>query len=101
IVTASDPRFAAGAHQVRKGAPGIRSQLVAARYRLKFPELFAGLRVVGANETALRSELRASHETLDDFSVDHERPAGVAVAFLRIGDARLPDDFAATGIERV
>src|SRR5437870_1332515 len=80
IVTASNPRLAAGAHQARNRAPGVTSQLSLARHSLKLPELLAGRRVVPADKAAVLPELRASHQTLDDFSMDHERSARVAVA---------------------
>ena len=53
IITAGDPRFAAGAHQVWKRAPRIAPGLISARDGVKFPKLFAGRRIIGADEAAL------------------------------------------------
>ncbi len=74
IVAAGDPGIAAGAQQVRKLAPGIAARLALARHGLKLPELLAAGRVVGADEAALEfSVLCAARQTLDHFSMDHDR----------------------------
>src|SRR3954453_19682933 len=64
IVTAGDPCFAAGTHHAWNRAPGIRSWLVTAWYRLEFPKLFTAGRVVAADEAAFGPELGATHQSL-------------------------------------
>ena len=52
IVAAGDPGVAAGAQQVRKLAPSVAAGRPFARHRFEFPELLAGLGVVGADVAA-------------------------------------------------
>src|SRR4029434_7180888 len=97
IVAAGDPRFAAGAEQVRQAAPRIAAGFADAGDREESPQLLAGLGVVGADEALLLDILLTAAHALDDFSFGDERTARTAAA---VRHQLVPGDLAGPGIER-
>ena len=97
IVRAGQPHRAA-AQLPAVAQPGVVAELAGPRHRVPAPQLLAGGRVVGVEESA-RAELAAGDA--DEHLVFHdERRARQAVAEHRVRDLRLPERQSGSGVER-
>ena len=93
----------ARAEGVRERTPGIAAGFAFERNRSKAPRFFAGLGVIGADETFLFAIRRAgvAAQSLNQPAFHRERAAGVGVlAFGAVADGRVPNHLAVAGVER-
>src|SRR5688500_5298127 len=75
VVAGGNPGFPALAEPVLDVAPRVAVALAALRDGVELPHLFAGLRVVGADVTPIRTEPFASGQSLQHLAVDDNRSA--------------------------
>ena len=101
IVAAGDPRLAARAEQRGQRAPRVASLLALRCHGVESPQLFAGRRVVRADEALLLAIRLTAAESLDDLALRDERAAARAVvAFRAIADRGVPHGLAGSRVER-
>ncbi len=100
IVAAGDPAFRARAKHIREPAPGVAARLALHRNGVEAPDLFAGGRIVSADEAFLLAIRSATSQTLDQLAVHGKRSAGGGVRALgAVADGGIPDDLTVAGVE--
>ena len=87
--------------RVRQVAPRLVSGFARAGYRAGAPDLRAGRRVVGRDDTRLRSACRRTAAAGDDLAIGNDRAGGVIGGVLRVvQDLGLPGQLTGHSVER-